>query len=99
MGAPCLQITEAPGRMLSQDRAQCSREVLGTQIGKSVVVDHVVRMTCPQQVQEIQPALGGGGAEPGKMRVADLSAGAVAPLVPSAGVVGRDPGRSLQARA
>ena len=68
-------------------------------IGERLGVDHVVAMAGAQQVEEIEPALRAGGAEPGEAVVADLRAEAVRRLVARAGVVDRDPGRRLKAGA
>ena len=54
-------------------------------------------MTGAQQLEEVEPALRGGGAEPGEMVVADLGADRVVGPVPRAGVVDADPGGTLQA--
>jgi hypothetical protein len=67
-------------------------------------VDHVVLVAGAQQLEEVQPALRGGGAEPSKMRVTDLGAkaidgplfGARGRLVARPGVVDRDPGGARQ---
>ena len=49
-------------------------------------------MARAQQLEEVAAALGSGGAEPGKMGVADLRAEAVRSFMASPGVVHRDPG-------
>ncbi len=56
-------------------------------------------MTGPQQFEEVPPAFGQGGGEPGEAVVADLGADPVASPVAGAGVVDTDPGRALEAGA
>jgi hypothetical protein len=56
-------------------------------------------MAGTQQIKEVQPGLCGARAEPGKAVVADLRAKPVLGLMPSAGIVERDPRRCRQSRA
>src|SRR3954466_5463123 len=49
-------------------------------------------MTGAQELEEVQPAFAGRGAEPSEMVVADLRAGPVRGLVAGPGVIDRDPG-------
>src|SRR3954451_23795931 len=49
-------------------------------------------MTGAQELEEVQPAFAGRGAEPSEMIVADLRAGPIRGLVAGAGVIDRDPG-------
>ena len=56
-------------------------------------------MAGAQQVEEVEPALRTGGAEPGEAVVTDLRAEAILGLVPGTGVVDRDPAGAGQARA
>ncbi|MBV1796447.1 hypothetical protein [Siccirubricoccus sp. G192] len=65
-------------------------------VGQRLGVHHVVAVPGPQQLQEVQPALAGRGAEPGEVGVADLRTGAVHRPVPRARIVNRDPGRARQ---
>ena len=50
-----------------------------------------------QELQEVQPALAAGRAEPGEIVVADLRADGIGAAMARAGVVHRDPIRRLQA--
>src|SRR5271169_3361728 len=61
-------------------------------VGQRLGVNDVIVVACAQQREEVEAALGAGGAEPGEMRVADLRAEAIRSFVASAGVVHRDPG-------
>ena len=61
-------------------------------VGQCLGIDDVIVVAGAQQFEEVEAALGGGGAEPGEMRIADLRAEAVRGLVARAGVVHRDPG-------
>jgi hypothetical protein len=61
-------------------------------IGQRLGIDDVIAIAGAQQLEEVAAALRSGGAEPGKMRVADLRAEAVRSLVTGASVVHRDPG-------
>ncbi len=60
-------------------------------VGQSLGVDHVVAVARPQDLQEVQPALGRGRGEGGEVIVADLRADAVAVPVTGASVVDADP--------
>jgi hypothetical protein len=55
------------------------------------ISDHVVAVPGPQQIEEVQPALAGGGGKPGEMVVADLRADAVCRAVPGTRVIDADP--------
>ncbi len=76
-----------------------SRERACAHIGERLGIDDVIAMAGPQQVEEVEAALRGGGAEPGEMRVADLGAEAVPGLVARAGVIHRDPGGARKSGA
>ena len=66
-----------------------------THVVQRRVVDHVVGVAGAQQVEEVQPALAAGRAEPGEVVVADLRADGVGAAMARAGVVHRDPVRRL----
>ena len=70
-------------------------------VGQRLGIDHVIGVAGAQQIEEVQPALAGRGAEPGEVVVADLRADAVRRFVARAGVIHRDPGgrRSSPARS
>ena len=67
-------------------------EMTPAHIGQRLGVDHVVLVAGAQQLEEVQSALRGGGAEPSKMRITDLGAKAIDGLVARPGIVDRDPG-------
>ncbi len=86
-----------PGLSMAGEPGDCRPgEMMLAQIGEGLGIDHVILMTRPQEVEKVAPALREGGAEPGEMRVADLGAEAVLPLVARRGIVERDPGRARQ---
>ena len=65
-------------------------------VGQGLGVDDVVAVAGPQHLQEVQPALRGGGREGREVVVADLGAVAVPVPVAGARVVDADPGRRFQ---
>ncbi len=89
-----------PGRLIGEEAVrvlgQASDHRTGqgalAHVGQRFGVDDVIAVTCAQQFEEVAAALGTGGAEPGKMGVADLRAEAIDGLVASPGVIRRDPG-------
>ena len=68
-------------------------------VGKGRRVEYIVPMPGPQQLQEVQTALGKGRAKPGERIIADLRRHPVAIAMPGAGVVHADPGCAFQAGA
>ena len=68
-------------------------------VGVGRVVEHVIGMTGAKQFEEIQPAFGCTGAEPGESVIADLRAETVTGLMPCACVVNRNVRRCLQSGA
>ena len=96
VGLPCRPIGEQLVVMLGEQPDDRSGKRAAAHIGERFGVDHVVAMPGAQQLQEIEPALRGGRAEPGEVVVADLGTVAVHRLVARAGVIDRDPGRRLQ---
>ena len=98
MRRPGCAVGEVPHRVIGQAGDQWARQAALAQIGQRHVVDDVISVAGAQQAEEVQPALAGGGAEPGEVLVADLGADAVRAGVASAGIVDRDPGRRLQPR-
>jgi hypothetical protein len=64
--------------------------------GQRRSVDHVVGVTATQQIQESQPALAGGGTEPGNVIVGNLRAGAVGCPMPYVSIINAYPRRLRQ---
>ena len=62
-------------------------------------IQHEVGMAGAQQIEKVQPGLGGSRGEPGEAVVADLRAKAIFGFMPCAGVIDRYPRRCLQAGA
>jgi hypothetical protein len=85
--------------MLRQPGNGGSGEGMFVHVGQSRLVDHVISVSGPQQIEEVKAALAARGAEPGEIIIADLRADAVDALMPRAGVIHRDPGGGLQPRA
>ena len=92
MGRPGGLIGEGLVRMFGQTGDHRTGKGAVAHIGQSLGIDDVIAMAGAQQREEVAAALRWGGAEPGKMSVADLGAEAVGSLVARAGVVHRDPG-------
>ena len=65
-------------------------------VGEFLGVDHVIRVTCPEQFEEVEPAFAARRAEPGETVIADLRADGVGATMPRTGVVHRDPLRRFQ---
>src|SRR5258708_2991941 len=99
MCMPSRLIGEPPVWMLGQEGVHMSRERAFVHIGERLGIDDVIAMAGPQQVEEVEAARRGGGAEPGEMRIADLGAEAVPGLVARAGVIHRDPGGARKSGA
>ena len=97
MGVPGRAIGEGAIGMLGQAGDDGSGERPCAHIGQRFGIDDVIAVTGAQQFEEVETALGAGGAEPGELRVADLGAEAVLGFVARTGVVDGDPGRALQA--
>ena len=91
MCVPGLLIRKVAVRMLGQASHHMRSQGAFAHVGERLGIDDVIVVAGAQQFQEIEAALGGGGAEPGEMRVADLRAEAIGGFVARAGVVDRDP--------
>src|SRR5215212_352371 len=96
MRVPYRPIREVSLRLACQLLDERRGQAPLTHVGQGLGVDHVIRMVSPHQLKKVQPAFAGRGAEPGKVVVADLRAGAVRGLVAGPGVIDRDPGRLRQ---
>src|SRR5215204_3028317 len=96
MRLPGRMVGEAARRVACQERDYRPGQGAFAHVGQRLGIDDVVGMPGAQQLEEVQPALAGGGAEPGEMVIADLRAAAVRRPVPRPGVVDRDPGRTRQ---
>src|ERR1700759_402138 len=99
MGLPGRPIGEMLGLMLGQLADDWAGERAALHVGERLGIDHVIAAASAQQVQEIEPALRAGRAEPSKAVIADVRAGAVLRLVAGVGVVDRDPGSIGEAGA
>ena len=94
-----------PGRLVVEARAWLGRQAAEHRSGQRArahvvqcrLVDDVIGMAGAQEIKEVEPALARARGEPRERIVADLRAEAIAPGVPRAGVVHRDPWRRLQA--
>ncbi len=80
MRAPGFLISKAAVRMLNQASDHMRGERAFAHVAERLGVDDVVVVTGAQQFEEIETALGAGGAEPGEMRIADLRAKPLAAL-------------------
>ena len=96
MALPGGLVGELAHRMGGQSANDRPGQGMLAHVGERRVIDDVVGVSGAQQVEEVQPALAAGGAEPGEPVVADLRADAVGAAMARAGVVHRDPGRRLQ---
>jgi hypothetical protein len=84
-----------PGHLVREDALRMAiqagdhRPGQGTlaHVSQGLSVHDVVAVSGPQQLEEVQPALAGRGAEPGEMVIADLRADAIPRPVPRPGVV------------
>ena len=90
MGLPCRAIGEVLVVVFGELADQRPGERAVAHIGERLGVDDVVAMAGTQQVEEVEPALRTGGAEPGEAVIADLRAEAILGLVPGTGVVDAD---------
>jgi hypothetical protein len=77
MRLPYRSIDEVSLVGLGQTGDQGGSQSAATHVVKCQVVQHVVGMSGTQQIEEVQPALGGSRAEPGEAVVADLRVKAV----------------------
>src|SRR6201992_4496097 len=99
MGLPGRPIGEMLGLMLGQLADDRAGERAAAHVGECLGIDHVIAVASAQQVQEIEPALRAGRAEPSEAVIADVRAGAVPRLVAGARAVGREPRHTWGARA
>src|SRR5262245_55894648 len=63
-----------------------------THVGQRRSINDVIAVAGAQQIEEVEPALGGRGPEPGEVFITHLCAEAVAGFVARASVVHRNPG-------
>ena len=98
VGVPGVVIGEAAVGMLDQASDHWAGQCTLAHVGERLGIDDVIVMAGAQQLEEVEAALGAGGAEPGEVGVADLRAEAVRSFVARAGVVDRNPGRARGAR-
>ena len=96
MSGPGHRVGEEALRMLGQAGDHRGGQRALTHVIQRLGIDDVIAVAGTQQVEEIEAALRSGGAEPGKMVVADLRAEAIRALVASTGIVHRDPGGARQ---
>src|ERR1700692_2310723 len=92
VGVPGVVTGKAAVGMLDQASDHMGGQRAFAHVGQRLGVNDVIVVAGAQQREEVEAALGAGGAEPGEMRVADLRAEAIRSFVASAGVVHRDPG-------
>src|SRR3984893_3207164 len=94
VGIPGVVTGKAAVGMLDQASDHMGGQCTFAHVGERLGVDDVIVVAGAQQREEVEAALGAGGAEPGEMRVADLRAEAIRSVVASAGVVHRNPGHT-----
>src|SRR3984893_13751666 len=87
MRGPGCMIGEETVRVLGQTSDLRTGEGALAHVGQRIGIDEVITVARAQQLEEVAAALGTGGAEPGKMSVADLCAAAVDSLVAGPGVI------------
>ena len=75
-----------------------ARQLLPLPVSHRFLIDHVVGVRSPEDLQEVEPALALGAGEEGEQLVADVGAGTIVPLVPRPGVVHLNVGRDRQGR-
>src|SRR5206468_2308082 len=80
MRAPGGAIGKAAIGMFGQAGDDRSGKCTAAHIGQRFGVDDIIAMACTQQLKKVETALGGGGAEPGELRIANLGAVAVGGL-------------------
>jgi len=73
------------------------RQPLVLHVGEGFLVDPVIGMACPQQLQKIDPALRAAALEPGEELVADVGHITTQALMTGASVIDRDRARDLEA--
>src|SRR4051812_15801079 len=84
MALPGRLVGKVLGGMRGQLGDDWPGQCAGAHVGKRLGVDHVIRVTRPEQFEEVEPALRRGRAEPGEMIIADLGADLVcAPVTPA----------------
>ena len=96
VGRPGRLVGDVVLGMLRQAGDHRPRERAPAHVGERLGVDHVVGEARPEHLEEVRPALRGGGDERGEVVVAGLGADAVAVPVTGAGVVDADPARGAQ---
>ncbi len=92
VGVPGIVTGKAAVGVLDQASDHMGAQGAVAHVGERLGVDDVIVVAGAQQREEVEAALGAGGAEPGEVRVADLRAEAIRGFVAGAGVVDRDPG-------
>jgi hypothetical protein len=96
MARPGFLIGKLALLMRGQSLHQRSGQGMITHVVQRRVVTYIAGVIRPQQVEKVQPALAGSGAESGEGVVADLRADGVGTAVTGTGLVHADPLRCLQ---
>jgi hypothetical protein len=91
MGFPGRMIAELSVGMIQKVGDHRTGQRPLAHVGDRLIIDHVIAVAGAQQFEEVEAALGAGGAELGEMVVADLCAKPIGGPVPRSGVVDRDP--------
>src|SRR5215204_2560062 len=87
MGVPDLLVGEVAVRMIDQASDHVRGQRAFAHVSERLGIEDVIVVAGAQQLEEIEPALEGGGTKPGEMRVADLRTEAIGGFVPRASVV------------
>ena len=64
MGLPCREVGELRVGLLGQQGHNRAGQAAAVHVRQRLGIDHVIGVAGPQQVEEVQPALAAGGAEP-----------------------------------
>lgn len=99
MRRPRRPVGEVLGRMSGEQIDDFARQVVLAHVGETRRIDQMRGIAGVEQLQEVQSALGARGRKRRELVVADLRAHAVLGLVPRTGVIDRDPGGFIEARA
>ena len=97
MGLPGRRIRQRL-RALAQSLHHRRRQLLPPPVRHGHLIDHIVGVRPPEDLQEVEPALAVGALEAGEQLVADVGAVAVVSLVPRPGIIHLHVGRDRQGR-
>jgi hypothetical protein len=98
MRRPGRLVREVALRVIGEPGDERLRQLAGAHVVERRGIDRVGRVARREQLEEVEPALGGRGREAGEAGVADAGAGRVVVGMAGAGVVHTDPGGGREAR-